>query len=83
VATKKDELELMRRGEGCLGKAADDEPIFVLRAQDKTAAYCVFMWAALQRLFGSTAHDKIGNAERTAYAMRRWASVTGRSKLAD
>lgn len=45
MATKKEELEKALRGEGCLGKAADDEPVFVLRAQDAFAAGLVYDWA--------------------------------------
>ena len=30
MATKREEMEKWLRGEGCLGKASDDEPLFVL-----------------------------------------------------
>lgn len=33
------------KGEGCLGKAADDEPVFVLRARDIYAPSAVRAWA--------------------------------------
>jgi hypothetical protein len=83
MATKKETLEMLARGEGCLGKAADDEPVFVLRAHDKTFAEMIFIWAMLQRLIGSTAHDKIGSAEQIAHEGRQWQARTGRAKVAD
>ena len=39
------ERELAAVGKGCLGKAADDEPVFILRAQDMLAADLVDKWA--------------------------------------
>lgn len=43
MGTKKEELESTT---GCLAKAADDEPIFVLRAQDTTAPNAVRAWVS-------------------------------------
>jgi len=34
-------------GEGCLGKADPEEPVFVLRAQDEFAPMLVKMWCEL------------------------------------
>lgn len=42
MAIKSEELK-----SGCIAKAADDEPVFVLRAQDKTAPYVVKMWGVI------------------------------------
>jgi hypothetical protein len=42
MAIKSEELK-----KGCIAKAANDEPVFVLRAQDKTAPALVRMWANL------------------------------------
>jgi hypothetical protein len=42
---KKLELEAANRGEGCLGKSQDDEPVFVLVARDRLAANAVRLWA--------------------------------------
>ena len=47
MGTKIAELEKMARGEGCLGKAAQDEPLFILRAQDIVAPAIVRAWAHL------------------------------------
>lgn len=45
MSTKREVLEMAARGEGCLGKAADDEPVFVLRAQDLLSIRLVYRWA--------------------------------------
>jgi hypothetical protein len=47
MATKREVLEAAARGEGCLGKAADDEPVFVLRAQDMFAGRTIQYWASM------------------------------------
>lgn len=44
MSIKRDELA---NPNGCLNKAADDEPIFVLRANDPTAARVVRYWASM------------------------------------
>lgn len=46
MATKREVLEAAARGEGCLGKAADDEPVFVFRAQDMFTARTIRYWAS-------------------------------------
>jgi|SRR6185437_1933614 len=45
MGTKIVHLTEAAEGKGCLGKAADDEPIFILRAQDRFAAPLVRQWA--------------------------------------
>ena len=57
--------------EGCLGKAADDEPVFVLRAQDRSAAGLVDLWASANEMAGSP-HDKTTEAHELAAKMRAW-----------
>lgn len=42
---KKETLEAAARGEGCLGRSQDDEPVFVIVARDVTAAETVRAWA--------------------------------------
>lgn len=49
MGTKSEELKAAAQGRGCLGRAADDEPLFVLRAQDKSAPYVVRHWAACNK----------------------------------
>lgn len=55
----------------CLNKAADDEPVFVLRAQDELAAETVRMWAAAASANGA-AHDKVEEALSLASEMEQW-----------
>lgn len=71
MGTKREELEKMARGEGCLGKAADDEPIFIIRAQDIVAAETVEFWAWKAQNYG-TPRVKIGGALKLATEMRAW-----------
>lgn len=74
MGTKSSELK-----DGCFAHAADDEPIFVLRANDEQAWESVFMWA------GNYAHKhiedgtldsnrliKLIDAIDTANRMRQW-----------
>jgi hypothetical protein len=75
--TKKQLLEAALRGEGPLGKAADDEPVFLLRAQDNLAADFVDQWVIQAGLLvpvtGSEATGhKIQEAREIANAMRSW-----------
>lgn len=46
MATKQETVDQALRGEGCLGKSQDDEPVFVLVARDRFAASTVRQWAA-------------------------------------
>ena len=58
-------------GVPCYDKAADDEPLFVLRAQDALAPEVVEHWAFLAKRLG-VAFEKIEAAYEVAGAMRRW-----------
>lgn len=71
MATKKETLEAALRGEGCLGKAADDEPVFILRAQDIHAPDLVEKWAIWASV-GDCPNDKVNEANAIAEAMRAW-----------
>jgi hypothetical protein len=55
----------------CLNRAADDEPIFVLRANDELAAQMVRQWAELY--FDTKKDDKfnITDAQRAKYREAR------------
>jgi hypothetical protein len=82
-------LEL-RRGEGCLGRSAPDEPVFVLVGRDLLAADSVRDWAdrlevrskALGELTGAR-QAKIADARATAKAMDAWRVANGGGKLPD
>ena len=62
----------------CLAKAADDEPIFVLRATDILAEDAVRHWAA-HALYKGVPATKVQDALDVADAMREWP----RKKLPD
>lgn len=55
----------------CLNKAADDEPIFVLRASDLLAAGLVYGWASLAEDLGADPQKCI-RARLTARDMQNW-----------
>jgi hypothetical protein len=56
---------------GCFAKAADDEPLFVLRAQDRLAPDVVREWARLAEAHACAPH-KVAEARSLADAMERW-----------
>lgn len=58
------------QGKGPLAKAHQEEPVFLLRAQDNLAADLVEVWAIRARSLG--AHDKAHEAQQIADQMRRW-----------
>lgn len=76
MALKKVELA---NPHGCLGAAADDEPIFVLRANDELAPSIVRMWAydyreAKQRIghYNKPRDAKFKEALALADQMEEW-----------
>ena len=65
------ERERAARGEGCLGKAADDEPVFILRGQDMLAPDLVELWAEMAE--GHRCDPaKVAEARELAAKMRAW-----------
>lgn len=64
--TKKDELTK----QGCFTKAADDEMLFVLRAQDVSAPKVVLHWIA--KNFDSASEEKLREAFECAIAMKKF-----------
>jgi hypothetical protein len=75
--TARELREATARGEGPLAKAADDEPVFLLRAQDNLAADLVETWAiqasvAVPNIGGGDMGHKVGEARLIADMMRRW-----------
>lgn len=55
----------------CLQKVGDDEPIFVLRAQDALAASLVRRWATLAQEHGA-GPAKVAEAQALADLMDAW-----------
>jgi hypothetical protein len=75
--TAKELREATLRGEGPLAKAADDEPVFLLRGQDCHSADLVEKWAiwvsvAIPHTEGSQISNKVAEARLISDAMRRW-----------
>lgn len=54
----------------CLKKAKDDEMLFVLRAQDRSAPKTVLHWIAEN--FETTSDDKLREAFETALVMKNY-----------
>mgnify|MGYP001593998333 CR=1 FL=1 len=65
-----------------LQNVKDDEPIFVLRAQDFLAPDLVEFWAQRAEIHGSP-HGKIAEARAVAAEMRAWQQEHGGGKVPD
>jgi hypothetical protein len=62
-----------KKDDACLAKAGDDEPIFVLRAQDLTAPAVIGYWLELvERLGGRLSNEKRAHAEVCMWEMQAW-----------
>lgn len=72
------ERALVGRGEGSLAKARDDEPVFILRAQDKVAPFVVEYWAqcvanlASDEPLSDATKAKLKRANELVDEMRAW-----------
>lgn len=76
MTTALEELTAANAGKGTLGKAADDEPVFILRAQDEFAPEIVERWALrLETVAGRT--PKVREARALAHKMRAWQEMNG------
>jgi hypothetical protein len=72
MATKQIEMNRALNGEGCLGKAHPDEPVFILRAQDAHADYVVRRWAEAAAVTLGWNHPKVVEAMQLADSMEVW-----------
>ena len=72
MATKREVVEQLARGEGCLGWAALDEPVFVLRAKDPAAVLAIQIWCNIARNLDAHEPEKIADAEVEAMKMQHW-----------
>lgn len=79
--TKREVLEAAAKGEGCLGRADDDEPVFVLRAKDKLATEAIGEWIDRAHFYGVNT-KKIHAALDDISAMNDWQLRNG-TKLPD
>lgn len=76
--TKEATVAAAAAGEGCLGRSAEDEPVFVLVARDEFAPQTIRDWARRVRFHG--AKEKADGAERVAAAMEEWQAFHGSKK---
>lgn len=81
TVTKAEIMSEATAGEGCLGRAADDEPVFTIRAKDVQFGDTLCSWIAGARARG-VAMRKIESARAVLQAGREWQEQHG-SKLAD
>ncbi len=80
--TKREELDALERGEGCLARSQDGEPLFILCGRDRLAADKVRSWAADLALHGGPKY-KIADAYALADDMDRWREQHGGGKIPD
>lgn len=71
-----------KNDDNCLAKVDEDEPVFVLRAQDKLAPALVELWASLAFMHGCNG-EKLSEANELAQRMRAWQHETDRAKWPD
>lgn len=71
---KKDEIA---NPDSCLNKAADEEPVFVLRAKDAAAPNTIRCWAEerMERGLNIASDQKIVDALAIAERMEQWQAV--------
>jgi len=70
-----------RTGIPCYDKAGQDEPLFVLRAQDTLAPEIIREWAYRAKALG-TPDEKVEQARRDADAMEDW-QIANAKKIPD
>lgn len=61
----------------CLNKAADDEPIFVIRAKDPLGAATVLQWAQAAERHNTHEPERISQARMLANTMMNWRAAKG------
>lgn len=62
---------------GCLAKAKDDEPLFILRAQDALAPLLVRQWVE-RAVIAGVPEEKVHEALQLADRMEDWARENGK-----
>ncbi len=71
---KRDELA---DPDSCLGRAEDDEPLFILRAKDGLSSTTVRAWADYAAKSGLHEREKIDEARMCADTMDNWRTSKG------
>lgn len=62
--------------DSCLNKAGDEEPVFVLRAHDRTAPFTVRFWITQARGRGAP-EAKLKEAQEIVDEMEAWQAANG------
>lgn len=90
--TKKEELEAALKGDGCLGRSAEDEPVFVICGRDPVAGRILREWADHREILAVRTGQltdreklKIAGARREALQMDQWRRelLAAQAKAAD
>lgn len=76
MATKREIMIGVVKNEGCLGKSADEEPVFILCARDLSAPVAIRAWAADARKRAVPA-AKFSSALAVADQMEAWVRKHG------
>lgn len=66
--------EELRNPNSCFNKARDDEPLFVLRAQDETTIHVINIWIAIGEALGIS-KEKVAQAIHARNAIMVWQGV--------
>lgn len=82
MSTKAEVIKEANEGRGCLGKALMDEPVFILRAQDRFAPDLVERWASNVMSAKGAPTEKVRQARALAHRMRAWQELNT-SKIPD
>lgn len=64
-------MSTKKEGVPCYDKAAEDEPLFVVRAQQRFAPEYVELWANQAEVMGAST-EKVASARQVAEDMRAW-----------
>lgn len=74
--TKKNAMDEAARGEGCLGRARDDEPVFIIVGDDCTMPHVVRDWARrvgdMYLSQGKSIPGKVVEASKFASEIEAW-----------
>lgn len=88
--TKQNELAANARGEGCLGRSEENEPVFILVGRDRLAAAVVRVWAGMFRAvrvalgsYDKRAQSKYLDAIALADDMDLWRATHDNGKIPD
>lgn len=77
LTTKKEVLEAALRGEGCLGRARDDEPVFVLVGDDILAVGTILYWMHRLAMHSRSSTTKMDAANKVVEEFLKWAGSHG------